>query len=354
VDVLRRCRKLVVFDAMPGQGEKEAAAEQGTLASIGQHWVPSANTALAARYEAYKRDVEALLAQGDPLLEGVELLPMQRWGHLVGTVRHALERVSTPFVLLHQHDLLINGENFSSRSVVGILRALARGDANYVLLNRDVNCAGRSTQYFQAAPHSPHLWRSFVRRHALRVDLSDGEGGFCGGGHFGEAVQLTPFVGYSDQTHFARSEWVRERVLPLVGSRRCCMEFALHEIMILGWLHDPACWERTYMLGGMDDGAFIFDLQKNGTCWAPAADAYSAEKEEEMYVPPSDRITHPTRPGLTLALYVDSAVFAAGGGRLASSGNGRRRPDVVCFPDSEASRNRVSRETFLLPPLFSL
>lgn len=95
---------------------------------------------------------------------GVEVIFMDTWGHLVGTVRRALQGIATPLVMLHQHDLLLSSA-FTPEHVVGICRALWRGDANYVLLNRDVNFAGRSTQYCQA------LW--MFDGTALR-DLQDG------------------------------------------------------------------------------------------------------------------------------------------------------------------------------------
>jgi len=318
---LRGCRLLVVFDAPPREEDVEAARRgEGALADSGRRWVPPTTAALAARYFGYRRALEELQTQGDPALVGVEFFDLPRWGHLVGTVRHALDRSTTPYVLLHQHDLVLGAEGLSMRRIAGILRALASRAANYVLLNRDVNCAGRSTQYLQSAPHRPAHWRAFCRSHALR--LPD-EGG----------TALTPLVGFSDQTHFARADWVRGCVLGAVGARKCCMEFAMHERLLLRWLHEPAMWERTYMLGGMLDGPFVFDLVKNGSCWAEEADAYSPEKDEEMYVEPAWRVRHPERPGSVLALYADGA----GVGRAGS---------LAHFPDADAERNTASWRRF--------
>eukprot|EP00811_Abedinium_folium_P036070 NODE_8813_length_1468_cov_4.702461.p1 GENE.NODE_8813_length_1468_cov_4.702461~~NODE_8813_length_1468_cov_4.702461.p1 ORF type:complete len:282 (-),score=84.70 NODE_8813_length_1468_cov_4.702461:622-1413(-) len=254
-------------------------------------------------------------------MERVELLCMHEWGHLVGTVRCALQRTSTPFVLLHQHDLLLS-KVFSPTHALAVLRALAARTANYVLLNRDVNFAARSTQYLQAAPHQPQAWRTFVRSHAQFLD----------------GMQLTPFVGFSDQTHFARAGWLRERVLPMVGDRRrCCMEFAVHEIMLLAWLRDPRRWERTFVLGGMADGPFIYDSQKNGCCWAGEVEAYSEEMQDEVYVCEEDRMRHVEDANICLALYVCHPPL-----------QGQRSGRIVRCPDTDAHSNRTSRDRFSL------
>lgn len=315
-EALRHCRIIVVFDAMP----PETAKDDGTVAESGQGWVPQGNQRLVEAYEHYKNTMEKIARRGDTLMNQVQLLLMPEWGHLVGTVRHALQHISTPFVFLHQHDLLLS-KNFMPNHVVGILQALAQQKANYVILNRDVNFAGRATQYFQAAPHRPDLWRVFMRHQGLHLDDD-------------KKTPLMPFIGYSDQSHLARTSWIRNHVLPLVGERKCCMEFAVHEIFVLAWLHDPSQWEKTYMLGGMDDGPFIYDTVKNGSCWAYAEDAYSPEKEDEMYVRPEDRVQHPDRPGLYLSLYV----YQPGAQRLP----GR----IVHYPDPDAYRNKLSMEQF--------
>jgi len=317
---LRECRKLVVFDALPGESVQQAAEDEGAVAESGKRWVPRGNDKLAQAYERYKCSLQKALEEEDYAMHRVELLFMPHWGHLVGTVRYAMDRLSTPYVLLHQHDLLLNG-SFSSSHVVGILRALARREANYVIMNRDINFVGRSTQYFQAAPHRPDLWRVFQREHALRLED-------------GERTPLTPFVGFSDQTHVARASWVKDRVLRMVGDRKCCMEFAVHEFMLLAWLHDPSRWEKTYMLGGMDDGPFVHDSQKNGYCWAAAEDAYSDEKLEDVLIRTEDCVQHPQRPGMCLSLYIFRP------------GDGFRPGSIFHYPDTDMESNRLSRELF--------
>ncbi|CAE8631677.1 unnamed protein product, partial [Polarella glacialis] len=222
-EALRHCRKLLLFDAQPCAGHQEEAEKGGQLAAEGRSWVPSASSeggegaALAEACRCYQNELQTAAQRGDPAMQGVELIFLQEWGHLVGTVRRALDSLSTPFVLLHQHDLVLSRE-MSASLVVEALKALASRDANCILLNRDVNFAGRSTEYLQAALHRPELWRSFARQHRLSDPQS--------------ALVLTPFVGYSDQTQLARADWLRNRVLRMVGNLKCCMEFAVHEIMI--------------------------------------------------------------------------------------------------------------------------
>lgn len=284
------CRKLIVFDAAPSEEDQKLAREKGMLSEGGEHWVPQVSPELAQNYKQYQEKLKLALKMGNKALHGAELLFMPKWGHLVGTVEFALQHIRTPYVVLHQHDLIL-AESFTSSHVLGILRALASKKANYVILNRDVNFTSRSTQYFQAAPHRLDSWRVFVRKHSLQLDDE-------------ETTQLTPFIGFSDQTHFARKDWLQHRVLPMVGNRRCCMEFVVYEKMLLSWLHDPECWERTFMLGGMNDGPYIYDIEKNGHAWADADDAYAEEKLEEMYVAPEDMIRQVGRPFMCLSLYM--------------------------------------------------
>lgn len=318
---LRHCRLLLVFDAPPRDDDIDGpgAADARMLAASGRHWVPSTSLDLAARYVAYRQSLENFQKQGDSALVNVEFLTLPCWGHLVGTVRFALERTSTPFVLLHQHDLLLAGD-LSVDLFYELLRTLASGSANYVLLNRDVNIAGRSTQYLQAAPHRPELWRAFCRDHALQ--LQDAAG-----------TRLTPFVGFSDQTHLARADWVRECILAGIGDRKCCMEFVMHEQLLLRWLHYPSSWPRTYMLGGMLDGPYVYDLIKNGTCWASDEDVYGGDFGEEFYVDPQLRVHDPRRLGACLALYVDGAALGRPGA-------------IVRLPDADAERNSVSWQRY--------
>ncbi|CAE8705532.1 unnamed protein product [Polarella glacialis] len=325
-EALRHCRKLLLFDAQPCAGHQEEAEKGGQLAAEGRSWVPSASSeggegaALAEAYRCYQNELQTAAQRGDPAMQGVELIFLQEWGHLVGTVRRALDSLSTPFVLLHQHDLVLSRE-MSASLVVEALKALASRDANCILLNRDVNFAGRSTEYLQAALHRPELWRSFARQHRLSDPQS--------------ALVLTPFVGYSDQTQLARADWLRNRVLRMVGKLKCCMEFAVHEIMIRAWLHDPAGrWERTYLMGGMEDGPFVFDCQKNGSCWADEGDSYSSDKEDEVFVPPSSRLRHRSQPNRCLSLYIYEWPKPGRPGR------------VLHYPDVAALENARSRELF--------
>lgn len=321
--VLAGCRKVIVFDALPSAGEARWAEESGALAESGGRWVPRETASLAERYEAYCCALEEAQDSGDPAMSGVELLRLPEWGHLVGTVRYALDRINTPFVLLHQHDLLLS-RNFSATHAIAILRALARRSANYVILNRDVNLASRSTAYFQVAPHQPDAWRAFSRRHRLSLDDALG-------------TELTPFIGFSDQTHFARADWVRDRVLPGVGPRKCCMEFAFYEVLLRAWLHDQGSWERTYMMGGMTDGPYIYDMEKNGVCWAEAEDAYSEEKVDECSISADDRIVLADRCNRCLALYVVEP----------SDPSKSRMPGRICyFPNPTVQQDMASISRF--------
>eukprot|EP00930_Biecheleria_cincta_P034419 TRINITY_DN23793_c0_g1_i1.p1 TRINITY_DN23793_c0_g1~~TRINITY_DN23793_c0_g1_i1.p1 ORF type:complete len:512 (+),score=101.77 TRINITY_DN23793_c0_g1_i1:69-1604(+) len=310
-----RCRKVLVFDAQPS-----TVPDSSLVSSSGKGWVPEAaaqdsGASLADAYKRYQEDLRLAADRGELAMQGVEMLFLQEWGHLVGTVRHALEQVSTPFVLLHQHDLIL-GDALSDSHVLEALKLLAARRANCILLNRDVNFAGRSTQYLQAPFHRPELWRRFARQHFLEGSLS-----------------LTPFVGYSDQTQLVRADWLRDRVIRMVGSRKCCMEFTIHELFIRGWMHEQV-WERTYLLGGMEEGPWVYDTKKNGNCWADETDAYSEEKEEEVFVPFDGRLQHRTLQHRRLALYIYRLPTAERPGR------------VLHFPDAAHAENGRSRAAF--------
>ncbi|CAE7533733.1 unnamed protein product, partial [Symbiodinium pilosum] len=172
--------------------------------------------------------------------------------------------------------------------LLGSLKLLLSGRANCVLLNRDVNFAQRSTQYLLSPFQRSDLWRVFHSEHVIQT----------------EECTLSPFVGYSDQSQFVRVDWLQEHVLSSVAARKCCMEFVVHELMIRQWLHHPGTFQKTYMLGDMEQGPFIFDSQKNGNAWAREEVAYSEENLEEVYVPADSRVRCRGDDRLCLALYM--------------------------------------------------
>ena len=168
---LAKCRKLLVFDALPSHDEREQATERGAVAKGGERWVPQKSGHLEKAYHIYIEVLREASTVCHPAMYGVELVFLPHWGHLVGTVRHALDQVTTPFVCLHQHDLLVS-DRLTPQHVSGVLRVLAQREANYVLLNRDVNFASRSTEYFQACGKSPWSVVLVVRLCPLLVDGS--------------------------------------------------------------------------------------------------------------------------------------------------------------------------------------
>ena len=276
---LHPCRKLLVFDA-----HAESLEE---VADSGRAWVADGTAQLRSEYRQYVSAVQEAAANCHPALHAVELLIMPDWGHLVGTVRHALGSVSTPLVMLHQHDLILS-PMLTEAKLLASLRLLLARRANCVLLNRDVNFARRSAQYLLSPFRLPSQWRVFQRQHGIETEVG----------------AFSPFVGYSDQSQFARVDWLQENVLRPVGWRKCCMEFVVHELMIRRWLHKPCVWQKTYMLGSMEDGPFIFDSQKNGNAWAREDLAYSEEHMEEVYVASAARLRSRGDEKLCLALYI--------------------------------------------------
>merc|ERR1740117_777121 len=101
-----------------------------------------------ADYDVYCDTLKAMKDANHPALFNTDLVFLQRFGHLLGTLKVALETVSTPFVFVTQHDLRLASQ-FEAADVQRVVEALYRGVASYVLLNRDINSAPRTAGYFK-------------------------------------------------------------------------------------------------------------------------------------------------------------------------------------------------------------
>merc|ERR1712216_129723 len=154
-------------------------------------------------YTEYCLNLQRMKDAGHPALYNTDLVFLEEFGHLFGTVKKAFEYIDTKFVFLHQHDLRV-GTNFVAADVQKILEVLQSDRAKYVVLNRDVNNALRCSAYFRFVPSAD-----------IRGDGAD------------EGVALTAMAGYSDQSHFAEVEWYRRHVIEAIGDQRTCMEHVL-------------------------------------------------------------------------------------------------------------------------------
>lgn len=198
VPALRLCKKIIVFD-----GVKESNQEES--------------------YSAYKERVIEL-TKSDPYFANTELVFCPEWRHLTGALKLAMERVTTPFVLIHQHDLVLK----KSFDLNGLLEKMM-GDP--------------SIQYvhFCVGPNSENAMAEEVE---------------------GRGVPLCRFFAWTDRTHVARKSYYENFVFPN------CPGYTFMESVLCQMLLDevaekgPAAHSRygTYLYGGLSDGCYILHL----------------------------------------------------------------------------------------------
>eukprot|EP00746_Dinoflagellata_sp_MGD_P006205 gnl/MRDRNA2_/MRDRNA2_112079_c0_seq1.p1 gnl/MRDRNA2_/MRDRNA2_112079_c0~~gnl/MRDRNA2_/MRDRNA2_112079_c0_seq1.p1 ORF type:complete len:392 (-),score=67.71 gnl/MRDRNA2_/MRDRNA2_112079_c0_seq1:55-1230(-) len=228
------CRKLLVFDSVPTQDEMDAMkVDQKLWRDVvrGHKWQAMWNRK-RQDYQEYCEKLKQMKTEGHPALYKVDLVFLKRFGHLFGTVKEAFSHVKTRFVFLHQHDLRLNG-TFVAADVQNVLDQIHHGKAKYVVLNRDANNAVRCKTYFDMVPSE---------------DINDKQSASNG-------FAMTAMAGYSDQSHFAETDWYRRHVIDAIVDKPTCMEHVLH---------DP--WKKaeefkgTFLYGGPNEGPYVLDL----------------------------------------------------------------------------------------------
>lgn len=229
---LRWCKKILVFDAVPSEKEISAMEQDKEFYNSvvkGRKWAELWESKREA-YQVYQGQMHRLKEEGHPALFNVELCELDCFGHLFGTVERALKEITTPYVFMTQHDLRLNA-NFQAADVQRSLEALEAGTAKYILLNRDENNAARCRKYFNYLEHqNPEA----------------------------APPNLTPVHGFSDQAHFAVTEWYRREVVAAIPSEqsKTCMEHILHA----AWKTlEEKDWKGTCLYGGLKDGPYVFD-----------------------------------------------------------------------------------------------
>lgn len=179
------------------------------------------------RYNLYK-DCMLQLTQTDPYFANTQLVFCPRWGHLSGTIKEAMKYVDTPFVFIHQHDLVILKE-FDLNKVIATM--IANPNVKYVHFWKGINGDGDP-------------WNGPVD------EVVDGE-------HF---VPLCRSFGWTDQTHVASADYYRSFILPKCN--KVCMEWVImkkikKDIAEKGMDegHRPY---GTYLYGTLEDGHYIY------------------------------------------------------------------------------------------------
>jgi len=234
---LRWCRKILVFDQVPSVQELEILRRSDERRyredMKGPKWEKMWNDKREV-YGDYCQRLRDMKENNHPALFNVELIFLQGFGHLLGTVHRALEAVTTEYIFITQHDLRL-APRFVAADVQNVLDVLQQGVARYVLLNRDVNSGPRTKTYFDMCPEQS--WEDTGKASA--------------------GIRLTGMAGFSDQAHFAEADWYRREVVHAIPPERqlTCMEHVLHDI----WKQDSE-WRRTFLYGGPDDGPYVYDL----------------------------------------------------------------------------------------------
>ena len=229
---LKWCRRILSFDKVPSEQEidklKREHPTRWAEELRGFKWERLWREKREA-YEQYCQELRDMKEANHPLMFKVELVFLDHFGHLFGTVQKALEITQTPYVFVTQHDLKVSPK-FVGADVQRVLDLLSRDVAHYVALNRDVNNGTRTMGYFRLCGD----------RNVIEND-----------------VKLTGIAGFSDQSHFAKTSWYRRDVLGAIPAAKqlTCMEHFLHE----SWKNSTE-WRRTFLYGGPEDGPFSYDL----------------------------------------------------------------------------------------------
>jgi len=115
-----------------------------------------------------------------------------QWGHLTGSIRHALPEVHTEFMLVFQHDFFIV-EPLPVDELIEMMRR--HPQVRHLRFNRK--------------PNLPRLWDGDGAQRAAffaEVEL-DGQ-------------RLCRTLAWSDNPHLCRADYYRDVVLPMVGERQ--------------------------------------------------------------------------------------------------------------------------------------
>lgn len=208
IPALRSAHKLIVFDGIqPGHEDQKAA------------------------YEEYKHRVQKLCEE-DPYFANTDLVFCKEWKHLSGALGEAIQQVTTPFVLINQHDLELKKE-FNLNGLIATM--VANPEIGHVrLYGARRNIPGNAS------------WDG-------PIDVASFRNSF---------VPLCRAFGWSDQTHIAPTSYYREFVLPLCQEKKTFMEGILQPafqktISIIG-KEDAHALFGTYLYGGPSDGAYIW------------------------------------------------------------------------------------------------
>lgn len=199
IPALARCRKIITFDAVRNPDEQSEE-----------------------NYEQYKQNM-IKLTETDPYFSNTDLVFCSSWGCLSGTVKEAMKYVNTPFVFIHQHDLVVK-KWFDLNGVIATM--VANPNIKYVQFSQSSN-----------------------RKRPVDEVIE--------GDHF---VPLCRSFGWSDMCHVASVDYYENFVLPQCNNT--FMDLVLqpalkNSVKKLGKDegHRPF---GSYLYGNLSDGCFIY------------------------------------------------------------------------------------------------
>ncbi len=202
IPALAKAKKIIVFDGIPEQ-----------------------NKHLEAAYTKYKKNIQDL-CETDYYFQNTELVFCPKWGHLSGAITEAIKHVTTPFVFMHQHDLILE-KSFDLNGIIATM--LVNPNIKYV-----------------------HFWGQKNKKSTWWNRIVDEE--IDGISH----VPLTRSFGWSDQCHIATVDYYQNFVLPECD--HCFMETAMQEKFQKKLDKNGKKAHKkfgTYLYGDLSDGYYI-------------------------------------------------------------------------------------------------
>jgi hypothetical protein len=199
IPALHHCKKIIVFDGVPH---------------------PQRYRALA--YTGFIFNCEKLIAE-NPNFANTTLVINQEHKHLANSLREAIKQVDTPYVLIHQHDFVL----IRSFDFFNLVRSM------------DMNSNLKMIR-FNKFSNLPNHWDGPID------NFVDG----------GTLIPLMRTFGWSDNDHFARTDYYTDFVLPKV-TWNGAMEWFLHDQEKIKANHkDYGC----YLYGSAQEGAYLYHI----------------------------------------------------------------------------------------------
>jgi hypothetical protein len=166
VPAFAKCKKIIVFDGLPPKYVNRAED-----------------------YKKYKKRVKTL-TKLDPQFSSTKLVFCDKWVHLSGALREAMQHVTTPFVFIHQHDMSLIKEF----DLNGCLASM--------LLNPNIKQI-----HFPVVDDPRDFGEMFSTWYGPIDDYIEGV----------SVVPLIRYFGWSDYAHVTTTKYLKEFVLPKCG-----------------------------------------------------------------------------------------------------------------------------------------